>query len=128
MPARIDFARRAGEAEVGDPHAAGAVEHDVRRLQIAVDDVALVRRREAGADLPRDLETAIFREAPDPPEERRQIFAVHVLHRQERAAVALVDVVDAADVRVRHLARHADLGVQLRQPRRVPVDVLAAGT
>ena len=50
------FAGDAGQAEVGDPDLAAAVEHDVRRLEIAMDDAAIVRRGEAGADLPRDLE------------------------------------------------------------------------
>src|SRR6185503_1502002 len=46
------LARRPGEAEVGDPDLAAAVEHDVRRLQIAVDDAAVVRRGESRANLP----------------------------------------------------------------------------
>ena len=81
------FARRAREPEVGDADLARAVEHHVGRLEIAVDDVALVRRGEAGADLARDLERPVLREAADAPEQRREIFAVHVLHRQERRAV-----------------------------------------
>ncbi len=122
------FARDARQAEVGEADLAGAVEHDVRGLEIAVDDVALVRGGEAGADLPRDLERALLGESSDAPQQRREILAVDVLHRQERAAVDLVDVVDAADVRVRDLPRHADFGVQLRQPRRIAIDVRAAGT
>ncbi len=100
-----------------------AVEHDVRRLQIAMDDVAFVRGGEAGANLPRNLERAVFGETADAAEQRCEILAVDVFHRQEGAAVDLVDVVDAADVGVRHLARHAHFGVQLRQLRRIAVDV-----
>ena len=66
---------------------------------------------------------AVLGEAADAPEQRREILAVHVLHRQERRAVDFVDVVDAADVRVRDLPRHADFGVELGQPRRILVDV-----
>ena len=44
-----------------------------------------------------------------------EILAVDVLHRQEDAAVGLADVVDAADVAVRHLARDAHLVVELRE-------------
>ena len=128
VPARNRFARGAGQAEVGDADLAGAVEHDVRGLQIAMDDAALVRRGEPGADLARDLERAIFGEAADAPQQRREILAVDVLHRQERAAVDLVDVVDAADVRVRDLPRHAHFGVELRQARGIAIDVGAAGT
>ena len=122
------FTGDAGEAEVGDADLAAAVEHDVRRLEIAMDDAALVRGGESGADLPRDLERAIFREAADAAEQRREILAVHVLHRQERVAVDLADVVDAADVRVRDLPRHPHFGVQLRQPRRDRGRRRAAGT
>ncbi len=66
---------------------------------------------------------AVFREAADALEQRREILAVHVLHRQERRAVDFVDVVDAADVGVRDLPRHADFGVELGQARRILVDV-----
>ena len=76
-----------------------------------------------GADLPRDLERAVLRESADAAEQRGEVLAVHVLHRQERVAVDLVDVVDAADVRVRDLPRHPDFGVQLRQPRRIAIDL-----
>ena len=54
------FARRAGEAEVGDADLAGAVEHHVGRLEVAMDDAAFVRGGEAGADLARDLERALL--------------------------------------------------------------------
>ena len=84
MPARIDFARRAGEPEVRDADPAGAVEHHVGRLEVAVDDAALVRRGEAGADLARDLERALLGEAADALQQRREVLAVDVLHRQER--------------------------------------------
>ncbi len=117
------FAGGAGQAEVGQTDFAGAVEHHVGRLEIAVDHAALVRGGEPGADLTRDLERAILRKAADAPQQRREIFAVDVLHRQEGAAVELVDVIDAADVRVRHLPRHAHFGVELRQPRRIAIDV-----
>src|SRR5215472_14453417 len=43
-----------GETEVHDADFPGAVEHDVRRLEIAVKHAALVRGREPSADLPRD--------------------------------------------------------------------------
>ena len=102
---------------------AAAVEHDVGRLEVAVEDAALVRRGEAGADLARDLEAALLREAADAPEQRREILAVHVLHRQERVPVDLADVVDAADVGMRDLARHAHFGVELRQARGIAIDV-----
>ncbi len=117
------FARRARQPEVRDADLAGAVEHHVRGLEVAVDDVALVSGGEPGADLTRDLERALFREPADALQQRREVFAVHVLHRQECRAVDLVDVVHAAHVGVRDLARHADFGMELCQPRRIAVDV-----
>ena len=89
-----------------------------------MDHAAVVRRGEPGADLARQLDRAVLREAADAADERREILAVDVLHREERVSLVFTGVVDAADVRVRDLARHAHLGVQLRQPRRVDVDRL----
>ena len=80
---------------------------------------AVVGRGEAGADLARDLGGPLFREAADALQQPGQIFAVDQLHRQEHAAVVLADVVDAADVAVRHLARDAHLVVELGEPLRI---------
>ena len=48
-----------------------------------------------------------------------EIFAVDVLHRQEAAAVGLAEIVEAADILVRHLAGDAQLVVELRRRCRV---------
>ena len=117
------FAGRSRQAEIGDADPAVAVEHDVGGLQIAMDDAAIVRRGQARAHLPRDLDRAVLRKAADAAEQRRQILAVDVLHRQERVTLELADVVDAAHVGVRHLPRHPDFGVELHQPRGIPVDL-----
>ncbi len=71
----------------------------------------------------RDLERAILRKATYSPEQRREILAVHVLHRQERVALDFIDVVHAADVRMRHLPRHPHLRVELGEPRGIAVHV-----
>ena len=109
------------QAEVHDADLAGAVEHDVGRLQVAMQDAALVRRREARAELPRDLERLVLRQPADAAQQRREILAVHVLHRQEQLPVDLADVVDAADVGMRRPgARGPDFVVELREPGRDP--------
>ena len=59
------FARNASEAEVSDSNLPGGIEHDVGRFEIAMDHAALVSGGEACADLPRDLERALFRKAAD---------------------------------------------------------------
>ncbi len=88
-----------------------------------MEDAALVRCGESRADLPRDFEPAVFGKPPDALQQRRKVFAVDVLHREKRRAVDFIDVVDAADVGMRDLARHPDFGVELRQARRILVDV-----
>ncbi len=49
------------------------------------------------------------RQPADAPQQRRQVLAVDVLHREEGGALELADVVDAADVRMRDLARQRAL-------------------
>jgi hypothetical protein len=120
--ARADFSYQTGEPEVGDAQLAPAVEHQIRRLQIAVEDSAIVRGREPGTELPREIERLVGRQATDPLRERREIFAVDVLHREKRQAVHFADVVDAADVRMRDLSRAPDLLVELREPRGIAAD------
>ncbi len=105
-----------GDAEVGDANVAVAVDHHVRRLEIAVKDAALVGRGDARAQLTRKLESLVLRNASDAAEQRAEILAVHVLHRQEAAAIGVAEVVQADDVLVGHLARHTQLVVKLREP------------
>ena len=105
--------------------AAAPVDHDVGGLQVAVQDAPLVRRGEAGAELARDLERLVRRAGARCAQQRGEVLAVHVLHREEVLALDLADVVHAADVGVRDLPRDADLGVEaleavgvaLRAPR-----------
>ena len=63
-------------------------------------------------------------EAADAAEQRREILAVDVFHRQERVALEFADVVHAADVRMRDLPRHPHFGVELRQARGIAIDGL----
>ena len=49
-------------------------------------------------------------QTPDPFQERRQVFAVDVFHREKVTAFDFADVVDAADVGMRHLPGDAHLG------------------
>ncbi len=108
-----------GESEVGDPRAAAAVDHHVGRLQIAVQDAALVGSGQPGTQLPRNLDRLLQRRSPEPAQDGAQVLAVDVLHRQEELAVGLADVVHATDVGVRDLPRHANLVAQACQRRRI---------
>ena len=94
-------------------------------FEIAVQDAAVVRRGQSGAQLPRDVERLLGRQRPDAPQQRRERFAVDVLHRQVVPAFGFADVVDAADVRVRDVAGEADLGDEA--VRRTPVRVRSLG-
>ena len=89
-----------GESEVKDLGEAVAPHHHVLGLQVAVDDSCLVRRREALGDLDADRENARERKRRRSCEHLAQRLALDPLHREERAAAALADVVDRDDVRV----------------------------
>jgi hypothetical protein len=95
----------ARKAEIGNPHLAAAVEHHVGRLQVTMEDTAIVGRSQTGTHLPHDLDGFVRGEPPDASKERREILAVHILHRHERPPVPLADVMHTADVGMRHLAR-----------------------
>ena len=89
-----------GEAEVHDHDLAPPVQHHVVRLEIAVDDASLVRRRETGADFPGDLERLIRGQSADALQERREVLSIDEFHRDEGQPFGLPDVIHAADVRV----------------------------
>ena len=93
-----------------------------------MDRAAFVCGAQAGADLSRQFERALDREAPDAPQQRRQFLAVHVLHGKEGVAFHLVDVVNAADVGMRYLSRHPHFVVKLRQAGRVAIEFRLEGT
>ena len=109
-----------GQPEVGEPNLPPAVEHHVRGLQVAVQQALRVRGAQPLGDLARHVERLVEREAPDAPEQRREVLSVHELHREEVLPLGLSDVPHAADGRVRHLARGAHLGVE-------PLDAVAVG-
>ena len=115
---------RPRDAEIGEAHVPLAVDHHVRRLEVAVQHATFVRRRQAGAQLPRHLDRLVLRQPPDAAQQRGEVLAVDVLHREVRPAVDLADVVHAADVLVGDLARDAHLVVELRETRGIGGDGL----
>ena len=112
------------ETEVHDPDMAGVVEHHVRRFQIAMDDAALMRRREPCAELTRNIQGLVFREAADASERGREVFSVDILHGQVQKAAGLADVVHAAHVGMRDLSRRSYLVVKLREASGIAAEVL----
>ena len=94
----LDLACQRGQAEVGDARAAATVEHHVGGLEIAVQDAELVRRGEPGAELARDLRRLLGRQPADATEQRGQVLAVDVLHREEVLSLRVAHVEHPADV------------------------------
>jgi len=58
------------EAKIGDVRVAGAVDHHVRGLEVAMNDPAVMSSSEAGSDLARDVGGLRRWQASDAPEQR----------------------------------------------------------
>ncbi len=125
------------DAEVEDLHGAVEADHQVRRRDVAMDDVerlavdadAFVRVRESGARARRDGERDMQRHALAQSTRSRQhvenVFAVDELHRVEERVTDLTEVEDLRDVRVLQLRREARFVEEHRDPPRI---VIALGT
>jgi hypothetical protein len=85
-----------------------SVDHEVGRLQIAVKNPTVVRRLETVADFDCDTECFVRGEPADPPQERREIFPLDMLHRNKVMTIYFIDIEDPADIRVCNLPRQAD--------------------
>ena len=85
------------KAEVEHLHSAVGANHDVGRLQIAMDDAAGVRRRQGIGDRDRDPQHLAEAHAVAW-NERIQALPTHVLHHDEIVAVCRLDFVDGDDV------------------------------
>ncbi len=112
------------ETKVRDAGATSSVDQDVGRLQIAMQNAAVVCRRETGAELACELERLVRWQPANAPQQRREILAVDVLHREEVLAADFADVVDAAHVRMGDLPREPDFLMEARQPVGAMRDIL----
>ena len=70
-----------------------------------------------------DSASLVLGQAPDAAQQRGQVFAVDVLHRDEVPPLEVADVVDATDAGVGHLERGAGLVEEPPQPIRVPLQL-----
>ena len=97
-----------GDAEVDDLGLAARRDHDVGRLDVAVDDAGVVGSGEPACDLRAEGDDALDRQRPalDVLLERLALVAGH--DDEHPAVDGLVDVVDGADVRV--VERRGGLG------------------
>ena len=119
--------RGARDAEVGDVHLPVAVEQEVRRLHVAVDDALAVSRVESVRRLLEPLERLARRLRAFRADLLLERAAREVLHDDERALAVLADVVDRDDVRIAREPGHGErlarealahrrvLGVALRE-------------
>ena len=67
-----------------------------------------MRSRQSGAELARDLHRFVVWQPADPPQQRGQILAVDIFHRQEKLALHFTQVVNTADIGMRYQAGHTD--------------------
>ena len=108
-------AAHARDPEVGDLGPAVVVEEHVRRLQVAMDEPAVVRVREPGRDAARDLlglGVGQRRALAEPVLERS---ARQVLEHHERPAGDLAVVEELVHVRMRERRRCAGLALEARR-------------
>src|SRR5438477_51350 len=97
---RIDgsaAATRSGDG-VSPARVTASVDHDVGGLEIAVDDFAIVRRGQSGANLARDVHRLALWQPADALQQRLEILAVDELHHDERMAFVIGDVEQPADI------------------------------
>src|SRR5436309_2172101 len=101
-----------GESEVHDVCPAAPIDHHVGGLQIAMQHAVVVRGGKPCAELAGNLQGFVFGQSPDASEQRSEVFAIDVFHRQKVQPFGFADVEDATDVRVRYLAGDANFAVE----------------
>jgi hypothetical protein len=101
-----------GDAEVAELHFAATRDHDVRRLDVAVNDAAEVGVLEGARDAERDDERDVRRQALRLADQLADVLAVDVLEDHVRLAVLHDEVVDADDVLVLERRERARLAVE----------------
>ena len=82
-----------------------------------------MHRREPPTDLSGDFDGFFARKTPDTPQQRAEILAIYVFHRDERFISRHANVEHAADVRMRYSAGHPNLLKQAFEPRFAASDV-----
>jgi hypothetical protein len=112
------FVHHAGDAEVGDFDGVGAVDEEVFRLDIAVDDAALVGALERVAHR-RDEGEGLCRGEAFRFEDLAQVFAIHIFHEQIEIAAGFAEVVNGDDVRMAQGRQSAGFAGEALRERRV---------
>ena len=105
-----------GNAEVGDPHLTAAIDHDVGRLEVTVQYALIMGSPQTGAQLTGNLDRLVAAEPADAAQQRGEVFAIDVFHRDEDFPFRLADVIDARHVGMRYSASQPNLVSIAKQP------------
>ncbi len=92
--------RCARDPEIDHPHVPAPIDEDVGRLDVAMDDAALVCGLQRTSHIDDDAERDVERHPSVALEEVLQVLPVHELHDDEVGALIRTGVVDRRDVRV----------------------------
>ena len=92
------------QAEVGHLHPPAAVQQDVLRLDVAVDDALVVGVLEGVANLRHDGQR-LARRDPAGAQQLPQAHPVHILHQQVIDPVRLAELEEGDDVRMQQLGQ-----------------------
>jgi hypothetical protein len=71
-----------------------------------------MRGGETRAKLARNLQAFVSRQPANAPEQRGQVFSIHVFHSEKNAAAGFTDIENPAYVGMGNLAGKADFGVE----------------
>ena len=112
-----------GRSEIRQPVPAIAVEQDILRLDVAVEDAVAVGGAERGGDVAAESNGLFPRQGATLTHPNVQVRPVDVLHQDEAPRAVFHEVVDRHDVLVGQAANHLDLSTHplpshLRRGRR----------
>ncbi len=107
---------------------ASTIDHDIGGFEIAVQHPFIVSRGQARAKLARDFERFVRRQTADAAKQGVQVLAVHVFHGNVGQALRFADVIDAANIGMRDLARDSNLVVEALQKFWIARELRPAGT
>ncbi len=110
-------AHRARDAEVGHQRVP-ALQQDVFRLDIAVNELVLVRIGQRIGHLARDAERLVHGQLPLPPQAVAERLALDIRHHVVEEPVRLARIVEREDVRVPQPRRDPDLPQETLGPER----------
>jgi hypothetical protein len=121
----LGLGRDAGNAEIGDAGAPLAVHQDVPGLDVAMNDAARVRDREAVGDILRHPRGGRGRQRRLPADPRGQVVAVDQLHHEERRVAVGARAEIADDIRMVEDGRGMSLAPEAQGQIRVGDDLRA---